>query len=196
MKINLLIGLGILILLNACQIHAPKNNTSWQAQRSWQAFNASGRLSVKIGDQGQVAHFDWTRQDNVETFDVNTPIGTTVGQLCQDSEGVLAMDNQNHQYTAPNAEILSEQLLGYTLPVQYLGVWMNGEWVKDIPYKINTDGSLQQLGWNISRESDTDGLVRIISLSNAHLTLRLAFSQVERQAGIAQRFARCDARER
>ena len=71
--------------------------------------------------------FDWTYQNAVQTIDVNTPLGNTVGQLCQDSEGVLAVDSKGKVYQAETAEELSRQLLGFALPVQYLHIWADGK---------------------------------------------------------------------
>ena len=69
-----------------------------------QIFSADGRLAVKVEGKGSYANFDWTYQNAVQTIDVNTPLGNTVGQLCQDSEGVLAVDSKGKVYQAETAE--------------------------------------------------------------------------------------------
>lgn len=186
---------SLLLFLASCVTTKLQTASQWREQRDWGVFNASGRMSVKVDGQGNYAHFDWTRQDNVETIDINTPIGTTVGQLCQDSEGALAVDNKNRVYTAPNAEALSEQFLGYALPVHYLGVWVNGEWVRGMPYHIQDNGKLQQLGWTISRELNPDDTPRIVLLENDKMKIRLVFGHSERQAKQPEQSGRCAARE-
>ena len=186
---------GSLILLAACQINPPQNNTKWQPERDWQAFAMSGRIGVKIADKGSYANFDWTYQNRVQTIDINTPIGTTVGQLCQDSEGVLAVDNHNRIFQADSVAQLSEQLLGYELPLDNFAVWANGEYVKKIPYHIENSGNLIQAGWQISRETDENGNVKLLELNNEKLNVRLAFSEVARTAGLPEKSGRCAARE-
>lgn len=184
-------------ILSACtstKFGQPAQPSDWQAQRDWQNFEASGRLGVKVQEKGSYANFDWYKQNGVETIDINTPLGTTVGQLCQDSEGVLALDNKGNLYQADTAEALSEQLLGYPIPIQHLGVWANGEWVSDQPHEILADGKLKQLGWVISRELDEENLPSILLLENNQLSVRLAFTEVSRTEGKPEKLERCEAR--
>lgn len=183
------------LFLAACSLnHVPKHNTEWREQRDWRVFEAEGRIGVQIQERGQTAHFDWIRRNGVETLNVNTPIGTTVGQLCQDAEGVLAVDSGGQVYFAESAETLSRNLLGYALPAQYLLVWANGEWVKGVPYELHQDGSLNQSGWRIGREADERGLARILMLENEQLILRMVFSESRREEGRTDKQERCEAR--
>lgn len=194
MKINYLILLGNLFLLAACvspQITTPKD---WQAQRDWKIFDASGRLGVKINDKGSYANFNWTRVNGVETIDINTPLGNTVGQLCRDAEGVLALNSHGKLFTANTPSELSEQLLGYDLPIENLSVWANGEWVKDIAHGFTSDGKLKQLGWIISRELNEDGTPHILLLESDKLTLRLVFTEISRTQGQPEKTELCEAR--
>ena len=194
MKIKYLIFSGCLFLLAACatpQMTSPKD---WQAQRDWKTFDASGRLGVKINDKGSYANFDWTRANGVETIDVNTPLGNTVGQLCRDAEGVLAVDSNGKLFTANTPAELSEDLLGYNLPIEHLSVWANGEWVSDVAHGFTIDGKLQQLGWTISRTLNEDGTPRILLLENDKLTIRMVFTESSRSAGLPEKQERCAAR--
>ena len=93
---------------------------SWREQTEIPDFAAGGRLAVKVNEKGSYANFDWTHQNQVQTIDVNTPLGNTVGQLCQDGQGVLAVDGKGQVYQAAKADALSEQLRGYALPLPYL----------------------------------------------------------------------------
>ena len=80
---------------------------SWREQTEIPDFAAGGRLAVKVNEKGSYANFDWTHQNQVQTIDVNTPLGNTVGQLCQDGQGVLAVDGKGQVYQAASAEALS-----------------------------------------------------------------------------------------
>lgn len=193
MKIKNFLFSGSLLLLAACVSNTvtPQN---WQAQQDWQTFDATGRLGVKINEKGSYANFDWTRKDGVETIDVNTPLGNTVGQLCRDAQGVLALDANGKIYSADTPDQLSEQLLGYALPIEHLGVWANGEWVRDVPYTLTNDGKLKQLGWLISRELNDDASTRILLLENEKMSIRMIFSESSRTAGLPEKFGTCQAR--
>ncbi len=99
------------------------------AVRTHQQFAAEGRLAVKAEGEGSYANFDWTYQPLVETININTPLGSTLGQLCQDRDGALAVDGKGNVYQAESAEELSRQLVGFKLPInicisgQMAGVW-------------------------------------------------------------------------
>lgn len=192
---NKVIFSGSLLLLSACMATKLAQPYQWQAQRNWQDFDASGRLGIKIDEKGSYAHFDWVRKNGVETIDVNTPIGSTVGQLCRDAQGVLAKDASGNIYTAETPEKLSEKLLGYNLPIKYLSVWANGEWVNGESYSFTSNGQLRQLGWTISRELAEDGTTRILLLENDKMSVRMVFNHITRKQGQPEKSERCEARD-
>ena len=178
MNLKQLSSVAALLLLAACaQPNLPQQN-SWQAAEQVQDFSADGRLAVKVEGKGSYANFDWTYQNAVQTIDVNTPLGNTVGQLCQDSEGVLAVDSKGKVYQAETAEELSRQLLGFALPVQYLHIWADGKRVANAPYKILPDGRLEQFDSTISRTLNSSGQPNTLPLENAKFNIRLVFDTV------------------
>lgn len=184
---------GSLLLLTACanNIATP---SQWQAQRHEPNFDASGRLGVKIEEKGSYANFDWSRQNGVETIDINTPLGNTLGQLCRDADGVLALDSNGKRYTADTPAALSQQLLGYHLPIEHLAVWANGEWVRDAEHSFTADGKLQQLGWRISRELNENGTTKVLLLENKELTVRMVFTEMQHTEHNPTSPNRCAAR--
>ena len=178
MNLKQLSSVAALLFLAACaQPNLPQQN-SWQAAEQVQDFSADGRLAVKVEGKGSYANFDWTYQNAVQPIDVNTPLGNTVGQLCQDSEGVLAVDSKGKVYQAETAEELSRQLLGFALPVQYLHIWADGKRVANAPYKILPDGRLEQFDWTISRTLNSSGQPKTLQLENAKFNIRLVFDTV------------------
>lgn len=190
--------MGALLLgaaLSACTSTYQKP-ADWREQGELNDFNADGRLAVKVNEKGSYANFDWTYQNGVQTIDVNTPLGSTMGQLCQDAEGVLAVDGNGKVFSAATPQELSEQLLGYELPVQYLNIWAAGQWVKGAPYQISHDGRLQQFNWIISRQVNENGTPRILLLESSKLLLRLVFDNMQLLEKDTQAAAQCAARGR
>ena len=171
MNLKQLSSIAALLLLAACAQPNLSQQNSWQAAEQVQDFSADGRLAVKVEGKGSYANFDWTYQNAVQTIDVNTPLGNTVGQLCQDSEGVLAVDSKGKVYQAETAEELSRQLLGFALPVQYLHIWADGKRVANAPYKILSDGRLEQFDWTISRTLNSSGQPKTLQLENAKFNI-------------------------
>ena len=188
-----ILPVAALLMLAACAQPHMAGKESWRAQTDIPDFAADGRLAIKMNEKGSYANFDWTYQNQVQTIDVNTPLGNTIGQLCQDRQGVLAVDSKGKKYQAAIPQQLSEQLLGFALPVQYLHVWANGQWVANAPYQLLPDGRLQQFEWTITRSLNTDGTPKILLLESSRLTLRLVFDQME-YARHADAATQCAAR--
>ena len=186
-------GSLLVLLLAACASPDLPPPSTWQSAADVTAFAAEGRLAVKMNEKGSYANFDWTYQNQVQTIDINTPLGNTLGQLCQDTEGVLAVNNKNEVFHAPTAQALSEQLLGFNLPVQYLHIWANGQRV-DAPYQLLPDGRLQQFEWTISRQLQADGTPKTLLLESSKLSLRLVFDRMQALADDPTAPKRCAAR--
>ena len=171
-----------LLLAAACTPpHTPKTWRAPAAERH--TFTAAGRLAVKQNEKGSYANFEWTRGPTAETISINTPLGSTLGELCQDTQGVTAADAKGNIYTAATPEELRRQLLGYQIPVQYLATWAHGEYISGIPHSTAADGSLNQLGWNIRRQTAPDGSIRLLELQNDTLAIRMAFSSIGTYGG-------------
>ncbi|MDO4248301.1 MAG: outer membrane lipoprotein LolB [Neisseria sp.] len=193
MNIRRISGILLGLALGACAT-VDRKTEGWQEQAERRDFSAGGRLAVKAEGKGSYANFDWTYQNGVQTIDVNTPLGSTVGQLCQDAQGVLAVDGNGKVFSAATPKELSERLLGYDLPVQYLDVWAAGQRVKGEPYRITADGKLQQSGWTISRQLNEKGMPRILLLESSKLTLRLVFDTMQILPAGGQAPSQCAAR--
>lgn len=172
----------LLTLLAACQT-TPLKPTTWQAgSRDGLNFTSSGRLAVKQNDKGSYANFDWDSNGKMQQLSVNTPLGNTVGELCQDGQGVVATASNGEVYQASNAEELSQRLMGFAIPVASLDLWAHGYWDDNVAHTLREDGRLLQAGWSIERQANGDGQPRILLLENAQLSIRLVFDDYQKNA--------------
>ena len=111
------------LLLAACShTGLSKQPPPWRAadNSTDSGFHSRGRLAVKQEDKGSYANFEWQNGRHVQHIDVNTPLGNTVGVLCRDGEGVVAEGSDGRQYHAANAVELSQNLLGFAMPLDHL----------------------------------------------------------------------------
>ncbi|MCP2041846.1 outer membrane lipoprotein LolB [Neisseria sp. HSC-16F19] len=176
--------LAAALLLAACSHPGmSKRQTQWQAADDKAAavgFHSQGRLAVKQEEKGSYANFEWQNGRHVQHIDVNTPLGNTVGVLCRDGEGVIAEGSDGRQYQAANAIELSQNLLGFALPLDHLHLWARGYWAPEDSYEILPDGRLRQFGWVIERRLAADERTpRLLVLDNRQLNIRLVFDQFE-----------------
>lgn len=171
-------ALSAALLLTACaNTGTPMPADSWREAGAVPAFEASGRMGIQEHERGSHAHFDWLRTAQVQLFEVKTPLGGSVGYLCEDGSGVTAASADGSIHRASSTAELSRQLLGYDLPVAHLDRWANGLRVPDEPYSTEADGSLRQMGWHIRRRLNEDGRVRLLHLERTGLSLRLVFDR-------------------
>ena len=175
----------VLTLLAACQT-TPIKPSTWQAgSRDALNFNASGRLAVKQNDKGSYANFDWDSNGKMQQLSVNTPLGNTVGELCQDGTGVVATASNGEVYQAATASELSERLMGFAIPVESLDLWAHGYYAENTPHTVDEQGRLLQAGWKIERQTDGEGHPRLLVLDNQQLSIRLAFNDYQTGASEA-----------
>ena len=175
----------VLTLLAACQTTPIKPSTWQSGSRDALNFNASGRLAVKQNDKGSYANFDWDSNGKMQQLSVNTPLGNTVGELCQDSSGVVATASNGETYQAATANELSERLMGFAIPVESLDLWAHGYYADNQPHTVDEQGRLLQAGWKIERQVGGEGHPRILVLDNQQLSIRLAFNDYQADGSAA-----------
>ncbi|PIT60020.1 lipoprotein insertase outer membrane protein LolB [Snodgrassella alvi] len=188
------------LVLSACSSLVQKKVTTasdWQAsnEQTVSSFDSSGRLAIKDQGKGTYANFSWQNLGAVQTIEVKTPLGNSVGILCRDNIGVIAEDSKGQIITATSIEELSQRMLGFALPFDHLNQWVQGYWIADEPYQLLPDGKLKQSGWIIQRQlQNSSRNPRIIQLNNARFDIRLVFDEYTDTA--SQISSQCELRQR
>jgi outer membrane lipoprotein LolB len=116
-------------------------------------FALSGRIAVRQGENGQYGNLRWIRSGDGDELTLLNPLGQTAAVLKQDKGGVSLILGER-QYHATDGEALTQQVLGYTLPVNGLGYWILGMASPDSPAEVQrrpngTTVALAQNGWQI-----------------------------------------------
>ncbi len=138
-------------------------------------FTVEGRLSVSLDGKGQLANFDWSHQPPHDELNVKTPLGSTVARLSSGPAGVV-LTSDGKDYTANDVDTLTEQQLGFPLPMANLAWWVRGRAAPGIPSETLADGALLQQGWQIRFVRDVDSpspYPKRIDLVRDRLSLRL-----------------------
>ena len=183
MKLKRLLITAIVLSLNACSFLLPPKQVTpqWLTQAQYhRLFNSEGRLSVNMNGKGYSAHFSWQKQNATEVLAVSTPLGSTVGQICQDRRGLIAVAGKE-TYTASSVTELSQQLMGFDLPLEYLSYWAQGVIVPDQAHHIDKEGRLQQMGWQISRTAlaADPSKSRRVELTRKDMAIKIVFDDFE-----------------
>lgn len=120
-------------------------------------FELSGRLAVRYDDQGFSGNVRWEHGGAaaLDQIFLNSPLGQTVALLERDAGGVTLVADQQ-TYRAADAESLTRDVLGWTLPLAGLEHWVLGRVAPDsTPTVAERDDSgrlirLTQNAWQIT----------------------------------------------
>lgn len=165
--------LPALLLLSACQTApvAPETNTV-SAQPAEQAtkvvaspaptptfnrlqnFEIEGRMGVQTDGKGISGKMHWQHQHGNDDMGFYSPMGGKIASVTTSSEEVTLIANDGKVYNAPDAETLTENALGWRLPVSNLTDWILGHPKAGNYEDIQLDeqgriSKLTQDGWEI-----------------------------------------------
>ena len=142
-------------------------------------WTLQGRIGVQAGEQSLSGQIHW--QHSVETDEVllTSPLGQGVARIVRDADGVaLEVPNQPTR-RAPDAESLTREALGYTLPVAGLAWWVQARPDPGSPFEATRDAAgrlaqLNQHGWVIDYlQYAADGRPRRLAVAREGLQIRL-----------------------
>jgi outer membrane lipoprotein LolB len=148
------------------------------------AFELTGRLSARHGNDALSASFRWTHEAQRDELDLSSPLGQTIARLSGDASGVRLQTPDGKVETASNWAALTTRVLGWPLPVEGLAFWIQGAARDGAPAAIErgNDGlpaALRQDGWSVvyqAFEPGSDGVSRPtrLRLDYADVELRIA----------------------
>jgi outer membrane lipoprotein LolB len=114
---------------------------------------------------------------------ITSSLGQGVARIVRQGDAVTLTDAQGNEHRAADAETLTEQTLGFRLPLAGLADWVRAR-PGSGPSQVRKDGDgriaeLEQSGWKIEyQEWAADGkLPARMKLSYPGIELRLAIAQ-------------------
>lgn len=154
---------GALALTACASLAPPPPQASWSGR-----FAASARLPEHT--ESVSGSFRLEQRADATSLDLTSPLGNTLLRVEQNSRGARATGPNGLSESGPDAEALSEQLLGVRLPVAGLPYWIDGRHAPQA-WRTPAQGSesgFEQDGWTVSvLERDADGAVRRLLLERA-----------------------------
>jgi outer membrane lipoprotein LolB len=142
-----------LLVLGGCASTpvAPLQKRAAEAAQSPFAFN--GRVATRHEGERSSAGVRWTHRGGEDEILLLAPLGRTVARIHGDANGV-ELQTSNGYYTAHDAEALTEQVLGWHLPMAGMRYWVLGLPAPDTPADIERAANgqvslMHQNGWEI-----------------------------------------------
>jgi outer membrane lipoprotein LolB len=122
-------------------------------------FGLIGRVSVKGGKESFSGGVQWRHNGRGDEILLLSPLGQTLAQIQHTPDGVYLTTSEHKRYYAADAESLTEQALGWRLPLMGLQYWVQGlnSPATGSSIDLDMDGSvvaIRQDGWEIDYSGD------------------------------------------
>jgi outer membrane lipoprotein LolB len=149
-----------------------------------EAFFLSGRVSVKYGAEAASGRITWQHDAVSDELLFSAPFGQGVARIVwRDAVASLTTSDQK-LYQAGDVETLTEQVLGWRLPLAGLPDWVRGRAAAGAPAQTRLDASqrlaeLRQSGWLVEflDYAGESGLPSRLRLSRQEVELRLVIDE-------------------
>ena len=147
-----------------------------------QSFTLKGRLGVTTQQQGFSGSIAWQHSALKDDIEVYSPLGGKVAHIAKTPAEVTLTDQKGHTISAADAESLTEQTLGFRLPLTGLSDWALGRPSTGAITANAWDANgrlimLKQQGWEIEYPSyqllNGFDLPKKVLLRNEHVYIKL-----------------------
>lgn len=118
------------------------------------SFNLLGRISIQNKQQRYSGNFRWRHTDSNDEILLFSPVGQTVAEIWQDQHGAHLITSKQEIFHAADMENLTEEILGWRLPLNGLQYWIQGNHspVTRAAKDINHEGrvvAIRQDNWHV-----------------------------------------------
>lgn len=148
------------------------------------AFYLSGRVSVKYGAEAASGKISWQHGPASDDLLISTPLGQGVAHI-ERRDALFSLTTSDQKlYQAGDVETLTQQALGWRLPLAGLSDWVRGRAAAGAPAQARLDDSrrlaeLRQSGWLVEylAYNSGNGLPARLRLSRDEVDIRLVIDQ-------------------
>jgi outer membrane lipoprotein LolB len=145
-------------------------------------FDLAGRIAARSGGDAFTGNLAWRHARSGDEMLISTPLGQGVARIVREGEAVQLTTAEGKQYSAADAESLTERTLGFRLPLEGLADWVQGRASPDTPARIDQapDGrlrALEQRGWRVDYLGYDGNRPSLMRLAYQGVDLRLAITQ-------------------
>ena len=148
-------------------------------------FEFSGRIAVRYRDDAGSGNISWRHAARSDELLLTSPIGQGIARIVRTGDEIVLTMQDGREHRAADAETLTEQVLGFRLPIVGLADWVRGrpaQGTAPAPTRQTSDSSgrlaeLEQSGWRIEYQEYQDRLPARMRLVYPGVELRLAISE-------------------
>jgi outer membrane lipoprotein LolB len=145
-------------------------------------FELAGRLAARYGNEAFSGNLEWRHARDADEMLITSALGAGVARLVREGNSIVLTTAEPKEYRAADAETLTEEVLGFRLPLGGLADWVRGRPSNPQTARIEYDEggrvrTLQERGWTIEYQEYEGKLLKRMRLTYPDIELRLAISQ-------------------
>ena len=122
-------------------------------------FVIEGRFSLRQDEQSHSGRLRWKHAGRSDEVLLASPFGQGVAEIVADARSALLTTSDGKTYSAMDAESLTEQVLGYRLPLSLLADWVRGRLAPESIAERDALGrpiAMRHEDWRVDYEYDSD----------------------------------------
>ena len=145
-------------------------------------FEFAARFAARYRDEAASGQLAWRHDRAADEVLISSPLGQGLARVTRRGGEATLVTADEKRYTAADAETLTEQVLGFRLPLAGLADWVRARPAAGSPAQstYTEDGrlaTLEQQGWRIEYQAYAAGRPARMRLLYPGLELRLAISE-------------------
>ena len=148
-------------------------------------FELAGRIAVSYRDDAGSGNIAWRHAPSSDEMLLTTPLGQGVARLVRAQGAIVLTTQDGREFRAADAESLTEQVLGFRVPIVDLADWVRGRAAREpapAPLRERRDAAgrlveLEQAGWRVEYLAYEGALPSRLRLNFPGVELRLAISE-------------------
>lgn len=165
---------------------AELNRTHLTQLAGIEQFYLQARIGIQANGKGSSGSTRWRHDQRGNDISMLSPVGGTVAKIITNSAGVMLTTNDGKVLQADDAESLTQEHLGWRLPLRGLPDWAlgrpNGPLYEEMHWdSIGRITRLKQDGWEIEypeyMEAGGYRLPKRINLRSRNLTIKLVIER-------------------
>lgn len=114
------------LLLAGCAATLPRSDAERFSGAELDAFALEGRFSLRQDERNHSGRLSWKHSAAGDELLLASPFGQGIAEIMVNAETATLTTNDGKVYSASDATVLTEQVLGYRLPLPLLADWVRG----------------------------------------------------------------------
>jgi len=144
-------------------------------------FELSGRVAVRHGKDAASGRIFWRHSDDADELLITSSLGQGIARINREHDRFRLVTGDNKEYRAADAESLTEQALGWRLPLAGLSDWVQARASPGRPAEVRGEPGMalevRQDGWRVAYEEFREGKPFRMRLTHEDLEIRLIVDQ-------------------